>query len=412
MRIDLLAPSNWMMVDTPLKRTDSIIGPQPMKNSSTAFEQLYQAELRTHLAQRARPKADIIGKIGAKAKSSAIPVLEITKIHERFIVMDLLPACAISKQATLIRRAGEFFVAVVATTRAGTTPAHDVGSLNKTIGALSCRNIELASANKLLDLEIVRHAENETALRKSECDCKKALKKSEVLKERLRGLSRKLLSAQEDERKKISRELHDVIAQSLAGINIRLAALKTENGTVSKKLVRNISLTQKMVTNSTDIVHKFARELRPAVLDHLGLIPALHSFMTHFMNHTGVRTHLTVFQAVESLSAAKRTILYRVAQEALTNVGRHAHASRADVIIQMERKFVRMEIIDNGISFQVDQKPRTRGAKRLGILGMRERVEMIGGHFKIESTPETGTKIIAQIPITRAIAKKMADQVD
>ncbi len=116
------------------------------------------------------------------------------------------------------------------------------------------------------------------------------LEQSDHLQEQLRQLSRQILSAQEEERKEISRELHDVIAQTLTGINVRLAALKKEAAVNTKGLDRNIARTQRLVEKSVDIVHQFARELRPAVLDDLGLIPALHSFMKNFTARTGVRT--------------------------------------------------------------------------------------------------------------------------
>ena len=107
------------------------------------------------------------------------------------------------------------------------------------------------------------------------------------MQEQLRLLSRQLLSAQEEERKKISRELHDVIAQTLAGINVRLAALKKEAALNTKGLEHNITRTQRLVQHSVEIVHRFARELRPTVLDDLGLIPALHTFMKSFHGGDG-----------------------------------------------------------------------------------------------------------------------------
>jgi signal transduction histidine kinase len=148
-----------------------------------------------------------------------------------------------------------------------------------------------------------------------------------------------------------------------------------------------------------DIVHRFARELRPAVLDDLGLIPALHSFMKNFGARTGLLAHLTAFAAVENLDAAKRTVLYRVAQEALTNVARHAKASRVDVNIHQQNSAAFMEIKDDGKSFEVERRLHGKGSKRLGLLGMRERVEMVGGTFCIESSPGQGTIVRVEIPL-------------
>jgi signal transduction histidine kinase len=106
-----------------------------------------------------------------------------------------------------------------------------------------------------------------------------------------------------------------------------------------------------------------------------------------------VRTYLTAFAEVEQLDLTKRTVLFRVAQEALTNVARHANASRAHVNIQKLHDVARMEIKDDGKSFQVERILRSNGDKRLGVLGMRERVEMVGGAFGVESAPGQGTTV-------------------
>jgi signal transduction histidine kinase len=377
-----------------------------MKHPPAGFSQQYRQALRDHLAQSSVPDQELISKISAEIRSAGFPILELAKLHERFLVLDLLPGCTVRKQTTIIRKAGNFFAAVLAADGAGHAGTRDGARLKKTIQSLSGRTVELATANQRLGLEIAQRKKVEAALRKSEEHGLKALEKSEALKEELRGLSRQILSIQEEERKKISRELHDVVAQALMGINVRLAALKTGAGMDARELGRNISLTQKMVKKSANIVHQYARELRPAALDDLGLIPALHSFMKSFTSRTGIRTHLTAFEEVEKLNSAKRTALYRVAQEALTNVARHAHASRVEVTLTKEVKFVRMEVRDDGKSFQIEPVLLSRGTKHLGLLGMRERVEMVGGRFEIESTPGKGSTIIARIPIGRSNHQK------
>jgi signal transduction histidine kinase len=218
----------------------------------------------------------------------------------------------------------------------------------------------------------------------------------------LRLLSRQLLSAQEEERKKISRELHDVIAQILTSINLRLATLKKKATVNTKGLERNITRTQQLVERSVNIVHRFARELRPTVLDDYGLIPALHAFMKKFRKETGIRVSLLAFAAVEQVNGDKRTVLYRVAQEALTNIARHAQASRADVRIEKLDGAVCLKIIDNGRGFQMKHVLHAKKNKRLGLLGMRERLEMVGGNFTIKSAPGKGTTLLAQIPLADA----------
>jgi signal transduction histidine kinase len=215
----------------------------------------------------------------------------------------------------------------------------------------------------------------------------------------MRHLSRQLLRAQEEERKQISRELHDQIAQTLTGINVHLASLKSETMANTKDLEKKIAHTQNLVEQSVSIVHRFARHLRPTVLDDLGLIPALRSLVKDFTKQTGILVRCTTFAGVEQLNSAKRTVLYRVIQSALTNVAQHAKASRAQVSIRKLRDTVRMDITDNGTGFEVERVLFAKRGQRLGLLGMRERVEMVGGSFRVESTPGKGTTIRAQIPL-------------
>jgi PAS domain S-box-containing protein len=257
----------------------------------------------------------------------------------------------------------------------------------------------LAASNLKLEQEIVRRRTSEDALRKSEQHQRDLLAQSQQMQEQLRHLSRQVLQAQEEERKRISRELHDVIAQTLTGINVRLATLKKEADRNTKGLTRTIARTQRLVEKSVDIVHQFARELRPAVLDDLGLIPALHSFVKLFSQRTRIHVDLKVFAGVEQLDSNQRTILYRVAQEAINNVARHAEASRVEVSVQkLADGGTCMKIKDDGKSFSLAGILKAKGRKRLGLLGMRERLEMVGGNFQVESAPGQGTTITAQIP--------------
>ena len=262
----------------------------------------------------------------------------------------------------------------------------------------------LTASNQKLNQEIIRREAVEKSLKLSEQLQSRLLAQSRTMQEELRHLSREVLHAQEEERKRISRELHDVIAQTLTGINIRLSNLKKAAGLSTRDFERNIASTQKLVENSVNLVHQFARELRPAVLDDLGLIPALHTLMKNFTTSTGVRASLTAFAAVEQLNASKRTVLFRVAQEALSNVSRHSEATRVEVSIHKIPGFVTMKIKDDGKSFNVERTLHAKGAKRLGMLGMRERLEMIKGSFRVESTPGSGTTVEARIPLGRARA--------
>jgi two-component system sensor histidine kinase DegS len=176
--------------------------------------------------------------------------------------------------------------------------------------------------------------------------------------------------------------------------------LKKEAGPDSKNLKRKIARTQRLVERSMKIVHQFAGQLRPAALDDLGLVPALRSYVKDFAKRTGLPIHFTSFTRgkTKQLDSTKRTVLYRIAQEALVNVARHAQASLVDVSIQKRRGVIRVKVKDNGKSFEVQRVLSTKRNKGLGLLGMRERVEMVGGRFAVESAPGKGTTIRAEIP--------------
>jgi signal transduction histidine kinase len=366
------------------------------------FSKRYQAGLQAYLKQRTGAHLQRAHGMGQRALAAGLQTLDIAKLHEQILVNQVLPGRPTGKRALLIKQAGTFFAEAIIPIEKMTPGVREPAvHLNQIVEMLSQRTVELAASNLELQEEIAQRRAAEAALKKSEHHYSQLLAESDRLQEQLRQLSRQILSAQEDERKRISRELHDVIAQTLTGINVRLAALKKEAALNTKHLDRNIARTQRLGEKSVDIVHQFARELRPAVLDDLGLIPALHTFLKSFSKRTRVHVHLKAFAGVEQLDIAKRTVLYRVAQEALTNVSRHAKASSVEVSIQKLADRVGMKIKDDGKSFSVERQLHAKGGKRLGLLGMRERVEMVGGTFCIASAPGEGTTIEVEVPFAK-----------
>jgi signal transduction histidine kinase len=160
------------------------------------------------------------------------------------------------------------------------------------------------------------------------------------------------------------------------------------------------------VAKSVNIVHRFAQELRPTSLDDLGLIVSLHSFMKDFTKRTGIRVQFNTFAGVDKLSGAWRTVLYRVVHSALTNVAQHAHATQVSVSIKKLHDSVLMEIADNGKkSFDAKKKLGGNRNKRLGLLGMRERLEMVGGELEIEPKPGRGTVLRARLRFGSRLAQ-------
>jgi signal transduction histidine kinase len=370
-----------------------------MKKRLASLVQHYQTALRKHLTHGKPAGLESARGLGSEALAAGLQTLDLAKLHEQILVKELLSIKLIRQRHALVNEAGKFFaVAILPLEKLHLSAQAATAHLEKIVASLSRRTMELAAANMELSMEIAQRKAVEVALKKSKHHYSQLLAQSDRMQEQLRQLSRQILSAQEDERKKISRELHDVIAQTLTGINIRLASLKKEAGLNTKGLERSIASTQRLVEKSVNIVHQFARELRPAVLDDLGLIPALHSFVKIFSKRTHLRVRLQAFAGIEQLDIAKRTVLFRVAQEALTNVDRHAQATEVEIKLHKLPAGMGMNIHDNGKTFNVESASRIKGRKRLGLLGMRERLEMVGGTFCVESSPGQGTTIQAEIP--------------
>jgi len=371
-----------------------------MKTKPPVLFQSYLAALRKHLRTGSVVSLQTSRNFGLRAIKLGLDTLDLAKIHQEFLLTLPYPKDSARASDDMVRRAGAFFaeaIAPIEETHRGVREANV--QLKSIIETLTRRTLELDASNKKLHHEIVRRKAMEDSLRTSELTSSQLLKKSRHMQEQLRHFSRRLLSAQEDERKKISRELQDVITQTLTGINLRLATLRTKSTANANDLQRKIEITQRLVAKSVEIVHRFARDLRPTVLDDLGLIPALEAYLKGFMERTGIRVSFTAFADVEQMDSARRTVLYRIVQESLTNVARHAKASQVKVSIHDHNGAVLMKIHDNGQGFLVEGAGFTKTNKRLGLLGMRERVEMTGGAFCVESAPGKSTTVIVEIPL-------------
>ncbi len=266
----------------------------------------------------------------------------------------------------------------------------------------------LTASNLKLKQEIIRRRAVEGKLHQTQHEQKTLLVQSRLFQKQLRDMSHQILQTQEEERKRISRELHDVIAQTLVAINVNLAALARGNADNPQGLQQKIATTHRLIEKSVAIVHRFALELRPTVLDDLGLIPALHAYLQEYMADTGIRASLKAYAGIEKASATVRTALYRVAQESLTNIACHAGASQVTVSIEEINGTIVMKITDNGQGFDVDAIATAKANNRLGMLGMRERIEMIGGTFCVDSAPGQSTTVHVEIKPTAPSTRKRA----
>ena len=358
----------------------------------------YRSALQQHLNDDPARKPDAAAGLGARAAKRGLGTSDLVRIHETSLIAlgSKVPG---GNGGETTRRANPFLATAIAALKpARGNHSGAEAKLMATIGSLRERAGKLEARNAELRREIRHHRSVEAGLKAAKIRSGRLLKEALREQESLRLLSRKLLSAQEDERKRISRDLHDVIAQALTGINVRLAGINLQTTADAKKLLRKIAVAQKLLEKSMEAVHRFAVDLRPSVLDDLGLIPALSSHLRRFTDECGVTVKFTAAPAVEQLDNASRTALYRIVQEALLNIARHSGARQATVRIVELQRTIRLEITDDGKGLRTDKPAPSGGLPRLGLLGMKERVEMVGGTFQIHSAPAKGTTIQVELP--------------
>jgi len=359
--------------------------------------------LRNYLRNGLGASSRKVKGLGSEAVSEGIETFALANIHGRALLA-LMPANgSAAARERIVKRAGDFFLdAFSPIEKTHRASVENIAQLKLSNESLRVRTAELTAANQRLKKEVAQRKSAERSLRQSKQKHLALLKEARLMQLQLRHLSHQVLLAQEKERKEISRELHDEIVQTLTGINVQLASLKIESGASKKSFSKHITYTQRLVEKSVDIVHQFARDLRPTLLDDLGLIPALQSYINTFSARTGLRVRFLAFADVEKLGNDKRTVLYRVALAALVNVAQHAQAASVSVVIKALPQAVLMEISDDGRSFDAEHVLDSLRNKRLGLIGMRERVEMVGGSFRVDSAPGRGTTISAKIPFKRA----------
>lgn len=215
-------------------------------------------------------------------------------------------------------------------------------------------------------------------------------------REQLRShLLEKVITAQEEERKRIARELHDETGQALTSLMVRLKRMN--EGCPVPELQPQMEELRQLMAATLDGVHTMSLELRPKALDDLGLDAALQRYVQDWQAYHGVDVDLLVLGLeAQRLPPAVETALYRIIQEGLTNVARHAQARTVSVVLERRDEVVRVIVEDDGTGFNAAE-PVAR--ERLGLYGMQERAELLGGHLTIESAPGQGTSIFVEVPV-------------
>ncbi len=211
--------------------------------------------------------------------------------------------------------------------------------------------------------------------------------------ERLESLSHRLLQVQEEERRSLALELHDEVGQTLTGLQLTLELGERLNDEGLRDKVR---AARGLVRDLTGRIRELSLRLRPTLLDDLGLLPALLWHFRRYTDQTGVQVLFTHRGLEQRFAAEQELAVYRVVQEALTNVARHANVSVAAVCITLDNSVVRLEIADRGAGF--DPEAVQTAGMGCGLSGLRQRVTLLGGRFTVVSTPGVGTCIRAELP--------------
>jgi PAS domain S-box-containing protein len=218
-------------------------------------------------------------------------------------------------------------------------------------------------------------------------------------RELLARLSSRILTAQEEERQHLSRELHDGIGQSLSALKLGLEMIPRDAAGLPAAVQTDLQRTLEIVKETISELRRIALDLRPSMLDDLGLIPTLKWLAQRFQEQTGIVVRLDARGKIPRLSAEQEVNLYRIVQEALSNVVKHAEADRVTIRVRSTVAAVHLLVGDHGRGFQPDRAPGEAGHTGLGLVGIEERVNLMDGRFRFRSRPDKGTLLAVQIPL-------------
>ncbi|HEX8550788.1 MAG TPA: PAS domain-containing protein [Abditibacteriaceae bacterium] len=216
-------------------------------------------------------------------------------------------------------------------------------------------------------------------------------------REQMRALAARLTQVREEERTQIAREIHDVLGQPLTALKMELSLLRKKSAGVAEPDVfeEKIRTMSQLIDSTIGTVRKIATQLRPALLDDLGLEAAAEWQVKEFTNRSGIVCRFASKLGETEISPDSSTALFRILGEALTNVARHAEASRVEVKLSIKGRNAVLQVRDNGRGFSVG----TTNTKSLGLLGMRERAWLVGGKVEVKGVVAKGTTVVAEVPL-------------
>ena len=219
-------------------------------------------------------------------------------------------------------------------------------------------------------------------------------------KEKARGeLLRKIMSVQEEERKRIARELHDEVSQSLTGSAFNAEAVLSRLPAGAEEIKGRLEEIRDIAIRTLDEIHRVVYQLRPSLLDDLGLVAAVQWLADHYLEEAGIKVLFETMGSERPLSAEAESTLFRITQEAITNIVRHAGAESVSIAVEFRDQSAAIHIEDDGQGFSMEEVTSSAQTDRgLGLLGMKERAELLDGYLRIETQPLHGTKVSAEVP--------------
>jgi len=220
------------------------------------------------------------------------------------------------------------------------------------------------------------------------------------MQENLRFYLQQVTKAQEEERKRIALELHDDTAQELVALSRKLDSLTSSAAHLSPQDISYLEELRQHTDKILDGVRRFSQDLRPSILDDLGLVPALEWLTSDLTNHFGIAIGIGLFGSPYRLPPDTELVLFRIAQEALRNVWKHSEASRAWVTVEFDEAKTILTVKDNGKGFELPKRVGDLASTgKLGLAGMQERAQLIGGMLTLHSEPGKGTTVTVEVPI-------------
>jgi two-component system, chemotaxis family, CheB/CheR fusion protein len=283
-----------------------------------------------------------------------------------------------------LRKGGERFYSSGVTTRLGQHEPVGFAKIARDLTERQQNEMALARAR----------AELEDRVRQRTAELRAEVEQHEAARQQVTELLRKVVTAQEGERARIARDLHDQLGQQLTTLRLALENHRQHAGTTATEEIDRALALVRDVDREVDFL---AWELRPAALDDLGLVAALPRFLEQWSEHYGIEGRFRLTGNVTGLTPEAEVTFYRVAQEALNNVMKHAHATRVDVLLENRDGSVTLVIEDDGVGF--DPADASIDARGIGLMGMRERAALIGGNAQVESSPGKGTTVFLRCPV-------------